>query len=501
MKAKANLISHYGYWFCGSLLLPLSHGQFLMPVSAVLAPILLMRFLRLQPTWQRMTLVYVACVGAHAFAWQGMVPLSSWQYFAVTGLIGSLYALPLLLDAKLSPYFSGIKNTLIFPLALVSIEITSSWLNLYGTWGAVAYSQYYSYLWLQWLSFFGMPGLTFLIAWWVSWLNWAWQHQFQWRLIRRGALIYSLTVTLALLLAGFRLLEPFTEKPSVRVAAIVADTKAHSPLTACQLTDWQCVKAHSAGTLDGFFKQSDAAVQAGAKIVFWQEIAVTLDRSEQADALRQGQQFAKKQQIYLGMSLLVIPNDFPQRLAQNKVIWIAPTGEIIGQYLKARPIPGEPSVQGQSGVFYFDTPWARVGSAICFDMDFPHFIRQAGRAKVDILLVPAHDWQAITPLHSHMAIFRAVENGFSLMRATGQGLSIATDYNGLILSQLDQFKTTQRILFADLPVQRRYALYPWIGTLVDVSFIVAFLCFAITVWRRGRVAAESAAVIQAQEMD
>lgn len=49
---------------------------------------------------------------------------------------------------------------------------------------------------------------------------------------------------------------------------------------------------------------------------------------------------------------------------------------------------------------YVDTPYGRLSTAICFDMDFPAFIRQAARAGVDIMLVPAFDWKPIKPFHT-----------------------------------------------------------------------------------------------------
>ncbi|MFC2165538.1 hypothetical protein ACFLT2_11155 [Acidobacteriota bacterium] len=63
-------------------------------------------------------------------------------------------------------------------------------------------------------------------------------------------------------------------------------------------------------------------------------------------------------------------------------------------------------------------------------MEFTGFINQAGKSNMDIMLVPSWDWKEIDPLHSHMAAFRAVENGFPLVRQAGEGLSLSTDYLG-----------------------------------------------------------------------
>jgi predicted amidohydrolase len=49
------------------------------------------------------------------------------------------------------------------------------------------------------------------------------------------------------------------------------------------------------------------------------------------------------------------------------------------------------SVDSAGVIPFADTPFGRIASAICFDMDFPGYIRQAGRKSVDIMLVPAYD--------------------------------------------------------------------------------------------------------------
>jgi len=66
-----------------------------------------------------------------------------------------------------------------------------------------------------------------------------------------------------------------------------------------------------------------------------------------------------------------------------------------------------------------DTLYGKIGMAICFDMDFPAFIRQA--ADVDILLVPAYDTKKISPFHTESALLRGLEYGFSVVRQCNTG--------------------------------------------------------------------------------
>ena len=122
-----------------------------------------------------------------------------------------------------------------------------------------------------------------------------------------------------------------------------------------------------------------------------------------------------------GVSLagfVTIPEGYPDVKADNKVVWITPDGEVKWRYLKARPVPGaEPIVDGDDIIPVDQTGFGAMASVICFDMDHPAYIRQAGRSGTDVMLVPSNDYPAIVPFHTYMALFRGIENGFSIVRA------------------------------------------------------------------------------------
>ena len=81
----------------------------------------------------------------------------------------------------------------------------------------------------------------------------------------------------------------------------------------------------------------------------------------------------------------------------------------------------------------------RMATAICFDADFPEFIRQAGQGSADLLIVPANEWKAIKNIHAQMAAFRAIENGVLARAAAASGISSAFDPWGRVLGVADYF--------------------------------------------------------------
>jgi apolipoprotein N-acyltransferase len=135
---------------------------------------------------------------------------------------------------------------------------------------------------------------------------------------------------------------------------------------------------------------------------------------------------------------------------------------------------------GPSVVPTVDTPYGRLATVICYDADFPALVGQAGRAGVDILLLPYKDWASVSVQHAQMATFRAVENGVSLVRPTLSGLSTAVDAQGHTLAQVDAFTTDTPTLVANVAIQGSPTLYGSIGD------AFAYLCIAALLWLTAR---------------
>jgi apolipoprotein N-acyltransferase len=121
---------------------------------------------------------------------------------------------------------------------------------------------------------------------------------------------------------------------------------------------------------------------------------------------------------------------------------------------------------GSDGVLkVVDTPWGRVGAAICFDMDTPGFARRLARLGAGLVLVPSYDSAGIKPYHSEVGLFRGIEGGYSVFRMVADGTSMAVDGLGVVRGYQDFFSTKDRVMLADLPVTREPSLYPLIGDL------------------------------------
>jgi apolipoprotein N-acyltransferase len=122
-------------------------------------------------------------------------------------------------------------------------------------------------------------------------------------------------------------------------------------------------------------------------------------------------------------------------------------------------------------------------------------VSQAGRNGTDILLSPSLDIRAIDPLHAQMAVFRAIENGVSVVRESDNGLSVIAGPYGRILASVDHFTTSERVIVAQVPTQGVPTLYSVIGDLFGWLAVVGSV--VIVIWtvireRRARRAPKTA---------
>jgi apolipoprotein N-acyltransferase len=173
--------------------------------------------------------------------------------------------------------------------------------------------------------------------------------------------------------------------------------------------------------------------------------------------------------IYVAFGMILMDTD----QAGIHVLLIDPSGEIVLDHLKyAYALERDLSEVELQTV---DTPYGRLSSVLCGDLDNPGIISQAGRKGVDIMLVPATDGPENTFWHFRVAAFPAIENGFSLVRSAMEGVSLATDPYGRTLASVDYFKADDRVMVAQVPIHRTNTVFAtigdWFGWLMVIGFV------------------------------
>ena len=436
----------FPYLAAGLGLFLFSNGRFIVPAAAWLAPVFLLRFFRQKRPLAALAAGLVLFPAAAAFMLYGIIPpaLGPLSYGLVV-YYGLLWFLPYLIDRLIAPRVRGFAATLAFPAAAVVTEYANA-LAL-GDWGSVAFSQPGLLPLQQVLCLAGIGGLTFLIPWAGAVANWAWETGPDWGELRRGVAVFSAVLFTVLFAGGLRLALFRPGAPTVRVAGFT-ELRGSDPEDAF----W-----------DRMFLKTRACAAAGAKIVLWPESAIDVLPERKGLLIARARDEARAAGIYLLATYYEKGPAPPADRGLNSAALIGPDGRVLWEYVKAHPVPGSTDRPGEGRIPVVDTPYGRIGSAICYDFDFPALIRQAGRRGVDIMLDPSWDWRALDPLHTEMAAARAVENGFSLVRQTPEGLSVAVDHEGRVLAALDHFRTGDRTLLADVPTRGARTPYAALG--------------------------------------
>jgi apolipoprotein N-acyltransferase len=466
------------------MLLCLSNGRSVTSLAPWWALVFMLRFVRGRGVILGLAAGLLVSVLATLIVWRGMIPVPRGPYTVIAAGMGALFFLPFAVDRVLTPRISGFAATFVLPLAFVTTELFTALLSPYGSWGSLAYTQYDNLPLIQIVSVTGTAGVVFLMAWCAAVVNWAWEHRFSWKRVGFEFTIVIAVVSLVLLFGGVRLAARPRNATTVRVAGITV-----RPGDAMRITrlldpdhtpdELKTVRAASAVLLDTLFKRSEREVRAGAGIVAWSEVNGLVVKEDEPALIARAREFAARNGVYLFMPLGTATPGSPRY--ENQLVAIDPDGQVVFRYHKARPVPGDLEMGADRSI---PKPVAgpaggRVAGAICFDMDFPQLIHRAGRLRADILIAPSSDWLEIDPMHTRMAIFRGIENGFAVVRPTNKGLSAAADCQGRILAAADYFASSDHRIVAQVPTLGARTFYAAVGDLFAWLCVVALAGLAV----------------------
>jgi apolipoprotein N-acyltransferase len=456
-----------------ALLLLFAYGADNVPLAAWLAPVFMLRFVRVQSIKVGLPMAYVVLTTAGAFQLRGMVPIPGIGYYVFFVTWGIPLLLPYLIDRLVADRLTGLAASLVFPTAWAATDYTIS-LGPFASWGSAAYSQYGDLPLLQVLSVTGLWGVTYLIGWSASTCNWLWEEGLDSKRARRGAWLCFGTIGAVMLLGGARiaLFPPSSE--TVRVASV--SRRAVEPELSDNVSermwdgkatseDMVLIRRWAALRDEDLLVRAEREMLSGARVVFWGEANAILRKEDETDFLARGRELAAKYHVYLGMGLGVL-NMGKSRPVENKLVLIEPNGQVAWEYDKAHPVPGPDAarqVRGDGKLRALDTPYGRLSSIICFDADSPQLLAQAGALGADVMLDPSNDWRAIDPWHTQMASFRAIEQGFNLIRQTSLGLSAAYDYQGRRLAAMDHYQTADYVMVSQVPTKGVHTIYSRLG--------------------------------------
>ena len=485
----------------GFVLLPFAAYQAVVPLAAWIAPVFLLRFVR---TCERgrtaLLVVLVAYAAGVLIDERGTTGTSIALIWGLTGyplVRGVLYTLPYAADRLIGARLGTWPRLFVFPLAFVAADWLGS-LSATGTFGSPAYSQAGDLALMQIVSVTGMWGLTFLMAWFASTVNAVWEHGLHWREVRGPVALLGAALAGVFLFGVLRLNVPAPATPELDVAMVTADgafvdgaTQGIDWATFNQSTDEQraAVRTRLAATVDAMLARTELALRQGAKVVAWPEGSTWVLEEDRQGAIDRAATLADRYGAYLEVTFGVLTRVPGLDYLRNQAILLDPSGAVVWTYDKTKPVfPGESIVTaaGPGVLPLADTAYGRLSTAICNDMGFPGLLHQAGTNDTDVLFAPTHSmfpvWAAADAAE---ATFRTVENGFVLVRATGNGPSLILDPEGRTLASRDDVGGGG-ILLAHIPTSGVVTIYSRLGDVLVYLCVLGLAGLAVVAYAHRR---------------
>ena len=435
------------------VVIPLTHLRFGLGLLAWIAPIPLLRLLRLRSAGSVTRAVggALATLGLGAFAWTLAVlkivtpPLQP--------AMAPLFGVPIGVALTL-PYLgaTAVRARLgegAAVLAFASFGVLGEWmlhgLLPFGVWGAAANTQLNQLALLQLAALTGAHGVSFVIYLVGAAAESALAPQAGAQ--GAGRLAAALALVALVLLGGeLRLHHGSARADSlVRVAAVATDSRVGQGA----LPDAEEVAA----VRRGLVSRTRRAAAAGARLIVWTE-AATLVRPEEELAFQEElAALAGELEVSIVAGYVVPISEHPLQY-RNRYAYVRSRdgrGVLDHIYDKHEPVPGEPAIRGTNPPPLVEEPaLGRVSGAICYDYDFPRLARERASLGVDLVALPSSDWRGIDPMHTEMTRVRAIEGGTAILRSTRYGLSAGYDAYGAERGRADAYEGAT-LLLVSLP--------------------------------------------------
>ncbi len=429
--------------------------------------------------WDALIAVPLLLASSYVF-FLGLAVQVTFAFQVLIAVAYTLYILaPCLIDGFLHAKIrSPLLASLVYPSALVVVQFLLSYIDELGTvltWTGGMFSQKPL---IQLVALTGVWGPSFLVGWLASVVNAAWEEKLDLSRVKAPVLAFAAAFAAVMIWGGARMVffapAPGTVKAGSVIVGLPEDNYFWTYLDMPEAQQLSRKAAYREATLevqDELFAASEHILPAGIKVLAWGSGNAVVFAEDEAALTRRLQDFARVHEVYFFPCLLVLGQySGPDR---TKVLAIRPDGEIAYTHYKGRN-PNAGYFHGMA-IETLDTPFGRLASPICYEMESHRLIRQAGQQGVDILIVPGDEpSRENAVVHTELSMFRGIENGASVLRTTLEGLTLGIDHQGRVLSQLNYYLTSgDRIVLTELPTRGTRTLYALLGDWF------AWLCLAL----------------------
>jgi apolipoprotein N-acyltransferase len=360
---------------------------------------------------------------------------------------------------------------LAYPLLWVMVDTLMAALLPDGNWASLAYSQVEVLPLLQVTSLVGIAGVLFLLALIPSAL--AIGLVFGSRL-HHAAWAYAIPPVLLSGALGYGHARLQQDASGLETTfGLVAIDDAIGP---------HATPAYKERIWRGYERQVAQLVAQGTHVIVLPEKIAVQAPLEAQQTRRRLAALAAKHRVWIEAGIGI--DDGTQR---RNLAWLwTPAGALAAEYQKHFMAPPEREFAKGTAYSVSSIDGAAYGLAICKDMHFAVLGRSNGQRRVAVMLVPAWDFQLDRWMGSRITLTRGVENGYSVVRSSREGLLTVSDGFGRVIAERSSAALPGASMLATLRVGApRATLYTQIGDLFAWSCALAG-CILMAIGRRSK---------------
>jgi apolipoprotein N-acyltransferase len=475
----------------GCILLLFMGGKWNILIATWTGSIFFLRYFRTLRSLWGVLLAFPSILGASFIFFIGLAEQVTLTFKILISMSYTLYIMiPCLVDRFLSRKINNqLLSTIVYPASLIVVQFLLSYIEALGTvinWTGYLFSMKPL---IQLVSITGVWGPSFFVGWLASVVNTLWQEQYDHRKSNLPTAVFCGTFVVVMLWGGARMVffapGPGTVKVGSVVVGFLEDNLFYQYLDLPKTAQFEQKEKYRQWTLEvqnELFVTSEQLIPSGIKILSWASGNAVVFAEDEAQLVERIRNFSKQNQLYFFPSLLVLGDyEGPDR---NRVLAVRPNGEIEYIHFKGRN-PNAGFYQGNT-IETIDTPYGRIASPICYEMEYHRFIRQVGIKDVDILIVPGDEpSKENTIIHTELSMLRCIENGCSMVRTTLEGLTMGADYQGRVLTRMNYYLTlNNRTIITELPMKGVRTLYTRWGDWFAYGCLI-FIIYAIIlgIWK------------------
>lgn len=409
-----------------------------------LAPLPVLMFALCRPAWQAAVVAAGAWLvgGLNLWTYLRVLQAPAWVWLEDFGTGAGVFAAGVLLMRALERRGRVWSAWIALPAVWVAFEFARNlWLWPHGSAACIAYSQLNFLPFLQVASLAGPWGMGFVLMLFPAGLALA-IHRWRSRQATPVLAATASVVAAALIFGAVRLAMP-QPGPQVTVGLVVSDTNGGASVNDPGAPTQQLFAQYAA--------RAEPLIAQGAQVVVMPEdMGVVLDTdAAQIDTIFQPLADRTGAMLVLGTARIGAAGRHNQAriYTPHQAVRTYDKEHLLPPWETAHFTPG-------TGHTLFAAPGGSAetwGVAICKDMDFTDPARIYGRAGVGLMLVPAWDFRLDRFWHGHIAVMRAVEDGFSLARSARNGYLTVADDRGRILAETRSDSASFAMLVAKVP--------------------------------------------------